>query len=107
MRVHNSYTSNADTGASSSSSNTSGLSGQSAFAQVLAKLNTFTSGTPAEQMRAEILAQLGYTEDQLKAMPAKEREAVEKKIAELEKKEIDAKMQKDMAKSQATKDLLI
>ena len=58
-------------------------------------------------MRAQILAQLGYTEDQLKAMPPKEREAIEKKIAELEKKEMEVKEQKEMAKSQATKDLLI
>jgi hypothetical protein len=39
--------------------------------------------TPAEKIRHGVLSELGITEDQLAAMPPEQREATEKKIAEL------------------------
>lgn len=101
MRVNSPSNPLANDTSSSSSSSPNGLNatGQSAFAKVLAQLNTFVDGTPAEQMRAEILAQLGYTEDQLKAMSPADRAAAERKIAELEKQEVQTQTQKQLAKS--------
>lgn len=48
----------------------------------------FARMTPAEKMRAKMLSQLGLTEDDLKAMSPKEREKVEKKIADMIKKQL-------------------
>jgi hypothetical protein len=44
--------------------------------------------TPAEMIRKRILDQLGLDEDSLKAMPADQREAIEKQIAEAIKREL-------------------
>jgi len=102
MRVTNPTASqNNSASSSSSTSGTTGLTGQSAFAAELAKLQTFVSGTPAEQMRTEILAQLGYTEDELKAMSPKDRAAAEKKIADLMQKEVEIQTQRALDKQTA------
>ncbi|CAM2157695.1 protein of unknown function [Pararobbsia alpina] len=106
MRIHNTYTSQQNTSTSNSSSSSS-LTGQSAFAQVLAKLNTFVDGSPSDQMRAEVLAQLGYTEDQLKAMSPKDREAAEKKIAEREKQLTQQQVQQAEQKASGSAGLAI
>jgi hypothetical protein len=44
--------------------------------------------TPAEQMRAQILRDLGVTEDDLKAMDSKERAKIEEKIKELVREKV-------------------
>jgi hypothetical protein len=106
MRIHNTYSSQQNT-SSSNTSGSSSLTGQSAFAQVLAKLNTFVDGTPADQMRAEVLAQLGYTEDQLKNMSPKDREAAEKKIAEREKELTQQQIQQAEHKASGSAGLAI
>jgi hypothetical protein len=45
--------------------------------------------TPAQKMRASMLSKLGVTEEQLKAMDAKERQKIEDKIKEMIKAEIE------------------
>lgn len=45
--------------------------------------------TPGERMRATILGELGYTEEQLKALPPKEREKIEQEIRERIKEKIE------------------
>ncbi|RKP53454.1 hypothetical protein [Pararobbsia silviterrae] len=81
MRVHNpppiQYTTPAQTNAPS---NTNGASSQASFAAALAKYQGYG---PSDSLRAQTLAQLGYTESQLKAMTPKAREAAEKRIAQM------------------------
>lgn len=50
--------------------------------------------TPAEKMRAAMLAKLGVTEDQLKSMDADARKAIEEKIKEMVKQEFEAGLDK-------------
>lgn len=56
-----------------------------------AEFDKFSQMTPAQKMRALMLAKLGVTEEQLKAMPPKERAKIEQKL-------------KDMVKEQFAKD---
>jgi len=108
MRIHNPYTSQPTTPSSSpSTSNSSSVTGQSPFAQALASLNNFVTGTPADQMRAEVLAQCGYTEAQLQAMTPADRAAAEKKIAERMKELTQEEVQQRQAKSNAAANLTI
>jgi hypothetical protein len=114
MRVSNSANGVADTGSSSSGTSTSassgasaGIGGESSFASVLAKLNAFVDGTPSDRMRAEILAQLGYTEDQLKAMSPAERKKVEDQIAQLMKQDIQKQTEREVQQRLAGSTLAI
>ncbi len=50
--------------------------------------------SPAEQMRDQILKAMGLTEDQLKAMPPKAREAVEAKIKQMIKTKVEEAQEK-------------
>jgi hypothetical protein len=54
----------------------------------------FVGKTPAEQMRAEILHELGLSEDDLKAMDPKERLKVEAKIKELVREKVQESVEK-------------
>lgn len=48
----------------------------------------FQSKTPAEKMRAMMLAKLGVTEEQLKAMPPEKRKEIEDKMKEMVKQQV-------------------
>ncbi len=48
----------------------------------------FQSKSPAEKMRAMILAKLGVTEEQVKAMSAEDRKKIEDKIQEMIKQQV-------------------
>jgi hypothetical protein len=56
--------------------------------------NDYAKKTPAQKMRDAILGTMGLTEDQLKAMSPKEREAIEAKIKEIMKHKIEEAMEK-------------
>jgi hypothetical protein len=45
--------------------------------------------TPAQRMRADILKKMGLTEDDVKAMPADKRQALEDKIASMMKVQME------------------
>src|SRR6202047_4187562 len=45
--------------------------------------------TPAERMHAQMLAQLGLTEDQFKAMSPADQQKIEDKIRDMIKKQVD------------------
>lgn len=64
----------ASTGGSAANSGTAKLSAAAEFQQ-------YMNMTPAEKIRYNMLQQLGLTEDDLKAMPAPEREKIETTIA--------------------------
>ena len=55
---------------------------QSAGQKALDDFNAWTKMTPAQQMRAGILKSMGLSEDDLKAMDPKKRQAVEDTIRE-------------------------
>ncbi|MBO9543080.1 hypothetical protein [Caulobacter sp.] len=48
----------------------------------------FQAMTPAQKMRAMMLAKLGVTEEQLKAMKPEERKKIEDKLKEMVKQEV-------------------
>ena len=54
----------------------------------------YAKKTPAEQMRDAILGTMGLSEEQLKAMGPKAREAIEAKVRELMKQKIEQTMEK-------------
>ena len=56
--------------------------------------NDYAKKTPAEKMRESILGAMGLTEEQLKAMSPKDREALEAKIREIMKHKIEEAMEK-------------
>jgi TPP-dependent pyruvate/acetoin dehydrogenase alpha subunit len=45
--------------------------------------------TPAQKMRAAMLARMGLTEDQIKAMPAEERQKIEDQIKQQIKQQVE------------------
>lgn len=62
-----------------------GIASSSAEEQFL----TFARKTPAEQMREKILASMGLTDEDVRAMAPKQREQVEAKIKEMIKAQIE------------------
>lgn len=54
----------------------------------------FTQMSPAQQMRAMMLGQLGLTEDDLNGMSPEERKKVEDKIKDMIKRQFEAQGQK-------------
>lgn len=54
----------------------------------------YAKKSPAERIRAAILEELGITEEELEAMPAEAREAMEKTIAEKIKEKIEQAAEK-------------
>jgi hypothetical protein len=55
---------------------------------------SFVNMTPAQRIRAAILGNMGLTEDAVKAMSAKDREAVEAKIKDLIKQQFQSQVEK-------------
>ncbi|EJL55848.1 hypothetical protein PMI09_02014 [Rhizobium sp. CF122] len=55
---------------------------------VASEFTDLANMTPAERIRAQILERLGLTEDDLKAMPPEEREAIEKQISDELKRQL-------------------
>ncbi|UXS00536.1 hypothetical protein [Agrobacterium tumefaciens] len=62
--------------------------------RLLAELQEWSQMTPAEMIRARALEQMGISEDELAAMPADERKAIEDKIADVIKRSLDPDNQK-------------
>lgn len=58
------------------------------------EFSDYMKKSPAEQMRDQILKSMGLTEEQLKAMPAKEREKIEEKIKEMIKTKVEEAQEK-------------
>ena len=58
------------------------------------QFNDWAKQTPAQQMRAEVLRELGYNEDDLKNMDAQDRAKVEEKIKELTKEKVQQATEK-------------
>jgi nitric oxide reductase activation protein len=48
----------------------------------------YASMTPAQRLHAEMLAKLGLTEDQFKALPPAQQQKVEEQIADMIKKQM-------------------
>ncbi|WP_245312348.1 hypothetical protein [Rhizobium sp. R693] len=70
---------------------------------VIFEFTDLANQTPAERMRSQILERLGLTEDDLKAMPPKEREAIEKQIAD----ELKRQLTGDDGKDEPSADTLV
>ncbi|WP_186200676.1 hypothetical protein [Burkholderia gladioli] len=81
-------------------SSTKAPSGSPSFQSVLDKLNAYLNETPAQRMEDSILAQLGITPEQLKAMSPAEREKVEAQVRDLMKKEMDAQRSNSQTQTQ-------
>ncbi|WP_431321771.1 hypothetical protein [Rhizobium sp. YTU87027] len=62
---------------------------------VISEFTDLADQPPAERMRSQILERLGLTEDDLKAMPPEEREAIEKQIADELKRQLTGDDGKD------------
>ena len=58
------------------------------------EFSDYMKKSPAEQMRDQILASMGLTEEKLKAMPPKQREAIEEKIKEMIKTKVEEAQEK-------------
>lgn len=77
---------------------TNGLSGAPAAKSARDEFLDYAKMTPAEKMRAAMLARLGLKEEDLKAMDADARKAVEAKIKEMVKQEFEASVDKSPGK---------
>jgi TPP-dependent pyruvate/acetoin dehydrogenase alpha subunit len=58
------------------------------------QFNDWAKQTPAQQMRAEVLRELGYNQDDLDKMSAEDRAKVEEKIKELTKEKVQEASEK-------------
>ena len=65
------------------------------YDSVVSEFTELANQTPAERIRDQILQRLGLTEDDLKAMPPEQREAVEKQIADELKRQLTGEDGKD------------
>ena len=82
--------------AGSSSSPASGTTAASSAAQNFGSANSavqqfeqYAKMTPAQRLHAEMLAQLGLTEDQFKALPPAQQQKINDQIAQMIKKQMD------------------
>ena len=82
--------------AGSSSSSASGAAAASSAAQNFGSANSavqqfeqYAKMTPAQRLHAEMLAQLGLTEDQFKALPPAQQQKINDQIAQMIKKQMD------------------
>ena len=65
------------------------LSASAAAAKTAAQqFMAYANMTPAQRMQAEMLSQLGLTEDQFKALPPAEQQKVEEKIQQMIKQQL-------------------
>ena len=71
--------------------------GQSTFATELAKFQNYVAGSPTTQVRAAILSQLGYTEDDLKRMNPALRKKIEDELNRRIRQHIDNETQRRVA----------
>ncbi|BCQ52371.1 hypothetical protein BLKGLAD_14330 [Burkholderia gladioli pv. gladioli] len=101
MQILNDTTSVLGNQAAGSSTKGPSGSGSPSFQSVLDKLNAYLNETPAQRMEDSILAQLGITPEQLKAMSPAEREKVEAQVRDLMKKEMDAQRSNSQTQTQA------
>ncbi|CDG85940.1 hypothetical protein [Janthinobacterium agaricidamnosum] len=62
------------------------------------ELEAYVKMTPAQRMRADILNRLGLTEEQVAQMSPQDQEALEGKIAELTKQQIELQQQQSAAR---------
>lgn len=75
---------------SSTSSSSTSLSANASAAKTAAQqFMAYANMTPAQRMQAEMLSQLGLTEDQFKALPPAEQQKVEEKIQQMIKQQLD------------------
>jgi hypothetical protein len=93
MQVTNSNTANVNSTIGVGDSGASGSSGAQSFQSLLDQLNSYVDGTPSQQMEAEILGQLGLTQDEVNQMSPQDKAKVEEKIKELIKTETQAQQQ--------------
>ena len=82
--------------AGSSSSPASSAKASSSAAQSFGSANSavqqfeqYANMTPAQRLHAEMLAQLGLTEDQFKALPPAQQQKINDQIAQMIKKQMD------------------
>ncbi|WP_186098489.1 hypothetical protein [Burkholderia gladioli] len=100
MQILNDTTSVLGNQAAGSSTKGPSGSGSPSFQSVLDKLNAYLNETPAQRMEDSMLAQLGITPEQLKAMSPAEREKVEAQVRDLMKKEMDAQRSNSQTQTQ-------
>ena len=93
MQVANPNTANVNSTAGIGGSSAPGSTGAQSFQSLLGQLNSYVDGTPSQQMEAEILGQLGLTQDEVNKMTPQDRAKVEEKIKELMKTETQAQQQ--------------
>jgi hypothetical protein len=72
--------------ASSSASQSSSAKAAKTAAQ---QFEEYANMTPAQRLHAEMLAQLGLTEDQFKALPPAQQQKITDQIAQMIKKQMD------------------
>ena len=91
----NNYPASSKVPAGSSSAPTSGTTAASSAAQNFGSANSavqqfeqYAKMTPAQRLHAEMLAQLGLTEDQFKALPPAQQQKINDQIAQMIKKQM-------------------
>ena len=92
----NNYPASSKVPAGSSSAPAGNASGASSAAQNFGSANSavqqfeqYAKMTPAQRLHAEMLAQLGLTEDQFKALPPAQQQKINDQIAQMIKKQMD------------------
>jgi hypothetical protein len=76
-------------------------SNKPSFQELLAELTDYIKGTPSQQMEKQILAKLGITEKDLKAMTPEQRAKVMEQVREMVKRELAALQETQKAKKTA------
>lgn len=71
------------------------------FQELLAELTDYVKGTPSQQMEKQILAKLGITEKDLKAMTPEQRAKVMEQVREMVKRELAALKETQQARKTA------
>lgn len=66
---------------------------------VIAAFQDYMNKTPAERMRAQILGEMGITEEELAALPPEERRKIEEKITAMMRERFEEQTRKQMEKS--------
>jgi hypothetical protein len=94
----NNYPASSKVPAGSASAPASGTTAGSSAAQNFGSANSavqqfeqYAKMTPAQRLHAEMLAQLGLTEDQFKALPPAQQQKINDQIAQMIKKQMDDK----------------
>ncbi|CAG4893279.1 hypothetical protein [Paraburkholderia saeva] len=77
---------------------TGASSNKPSFQELLSELTGYIKGTPSQQMEKQILAKLGITEKDLKAMTPEQRAKVMEQVREMVKRELAALKETQKAK---------